>query len=62
MGISSGANLLAAIIKANELGSKAIVATIFCDDNKKYISTDLFSDTKEKLSYDLKILDYRIIS
>ena len=62
VGISSGANLLAATMKANELGTEAVVATILCDDNKKYISTDLFSDTEEELSFQLKILDYTIMS
>ena len=44
VGISSGANLLAAIlIKENTKGN---VVTIFVDDNKKYLSTDLTKDIK----------------
>lgn len=44
VGISSGANLLAAIlIKENTTGN---VVTIFVDDNKKYLSTDLTKDIK----------------
>ena len=61
VGISSGANLLAASKKCFELGDDSIVATIFCDDNKKYLSTDLCSGSEENLSYDFKLLDYRII-
>jgi cysteine synthase A len=41
VGISSGANLLGALLAAEQLGDEAVVATIFCDDNKKYLSTDL---------------------
>jgi len=41
VGISSGANFLGAIQAQNKIGSDAKVVTIFCDDNKKYLSTDL---------------------
>ncbi len=41
VGISSGANLLAAIRLHRELGDDAVVVTVFPDDNKKYLSTDL---------------------
>jgi cysteine synthase len=41
VGISSGANFLAALTAQERLGPQAVVATIFCDDNKKYLSTDL---------------------
>jgi cysteine synthase A len=41
LGISSGANFLAALKLQNEIGSDAVVVTIFADDNKKYLSTDL---------------------
>ena len=61
VGISSGANLLAATKKASELKDGAIVGTIFCDDSKKYLSTDLCSGSQEELSYDLKILDYKVV-
>jgi len=61
VGISSGANLLAATQKALDLPDGSNVATIFCDDSKKYLSTDLCSGSKEKLSCDFKLLDYRII-
>lgn len=41
IGISSGANFLGAILAQEELGKDSIVATIFSDDNKKYLTTDL---------------------
>ncbi len=44
VGISSGANFLGAVQLQNELGDDAVVATVFPDDNKKYLSTDLLSE------------------
>jgi cysteine synthase A len=41
VGISSGANFLGAVKVQEEMGGDAAVVTIFCDDNKKYLSTDL---------------------
>ena len=41
VGISSGCNFLAALIVQEELGPDAVVVTVFPDDNKKYLSTDL---------------------
>jgi len=41
VGISSGANFLGALQVQNDLGSDAVVVTVFSDDNKKYLSTDL---------------------
>ncbi|MHB9004107.1 MAG: PLP-dependent cysteine synthase family protein [Coriobacteriia bacterium] len=41
VGISSGANLLGAILAQDRLGPDAVVATVFPDDNKKYLSTAL---------------------
>lgn len=41
VGISSGANLLGALKVAEEVGPESVVVTIFTDDNKKYLSTDL---------------------
>ena len=41
VGISSGANLLGVLIVAEQLGRDAVVVTVFPDDNKKYLSTDL---------------------
>jgi cysteine synthase len=46
VGISSGANFLGALIAQEELGKDKTVITIFPDDNKKYLSTDLLRDCK----------------
>ncbi len=51
VGISSGANFLGALIAMERLGKDAVVATIFCDDNKKYLSTDLVRDEPVKPEY-----------
>jgi len=44
VGISSGANLLGALMAQNILGEDKTVVTIFPDSNKKYLSTDLLKD------------------
>ena len=41
VGISSGANFIGALMVQNDLGDDAVVVTVFSDDNKKYLSTDL---------------------
>lgn len=41
VGISSGASFIGALEAQNALGGDAPVVTIFCDSNKKYLSTDL---------------------
>ena len=64
VGISSGANLLGALEVAHEQGDGACVATVFCDDNKKYLSTDLCSDEECKDHYHVnhvELLDFRVI-
>jgi cysteine synthase A len=43
VGISSGCNFLAAV-KVQEMLGDAVVVTVFPDDNKKYLSTDLMGD------------------
>ncbi|MFC2111549.1 PLP-dependent cysteine synthase family protein, partial [Bacteroidota bacterium] len=48
VGISSGANFLGALKIQNELGSDSVVVTIFSDDNKKYLSTDLLCEEPVK--------------
>lgn len=50
VGISSGANFIGALKVQNELGDDAVVVTVFPDDNKKYLSTDLLR--KEPLKDD----------
>ncbi len=51
VGISSGANFIGAIQIQNELGDEAVVVTVFADDNKKYISTDLMKNEPVKTNY-----------
>ena len=51
VGISSGANLLAAILVQSQMSPEAVVVTVFPDDNKKYLSTDLLRDEAIKTEY-----------
>ena len=51
VGISSGANFLAALKVQDALGADAVVATVFADDNKKYLSTDLLRDEPVRAYY-----------
>ena len=51
VGISSGANLLAALIAQDELGPDAVVVTVFPDSNKKYLSTDLLRSEPVRADY-----------
>jgi cysteine synthase A len=44
VGISSGANFLGSVEIQNEMGDQATVVTLFPDDNKKYLSTDLLGE------------------
>lgn len=64
VGISSGANLLGAIRVQDELGGDAVVVTVFCDDNKKYLSTDLMKEEPVKAGYlssEIELLDFGTI-
>jgi cysteine synthase A len=51
VGISSGANLLGALVVQSGLGGDAVVATVFADSNKKYLSTDLLREEPVKPGY-----------
>lgn len=44
VGTSSGANILAALQTARELGPQATVVTLLCDRAERYFSTPLFDD------------------
>ena len=62
VGISAGANFLAAAIIGHK--NKKAVVTLFPDDNKKYISTDLFKDNKvdkDFISEQITLERYEII-
>lgn len=59
VGISSGANIIASALWQQK--NKRIVVTIFPDDNKKYLSTDLVKEhltQKNFISDKIKLLDY----
>ena len=61
VGISSGANFLAALMAQEKLGPEAVVVTVFSDDNKKYLSTDLMREEPEKngfLSSELELVSF----
>lgn len=61
VGISSGANLLGCILLQNEI--KMPIVTVFADDNKKYLSTDLSKpiDENEKyISNQVKLITYEV--
>jgi len=62
VGISSGSNLIGGILLQEE-GIKNVV-TIFPDDNKKYLSTDLVKEidyNKDFISNKIELIDYEII-
>ncbi len=51
VGISSGANLLAALQVIAERGADCPVATILCDNNARYLSTDLARNEPVRSDY-----------
>jgi cysteine synthase A len=62
VGISSGANFLGALLAQGKLDHTATVVTIFCDDNKKYLSTDLMREEPLKagfLSPEVELLGFQ---
>lgn len=64
VGISSGCNFLAALTVQRELGPDSVVATVFCDDNKKYLSTGLLRDEPAREGYltpDIRLGNLRVI-
>ena len=64
VGISSGANFLGALIAQEKLGEDSVIVTVFSDDNKKYLSTDLLKKEPVKdgfLSTDIKLLSMETI-
>jgi cysteine synthase A len=65
VGISSGANLLGALKAQDELGDEATVVTLLCDDNKKYLSTDLMREEPLRAGYlspEVELLGYEVIA
>ncbi len=64
LGISSGCNFLAAVKAGARLGEGAVVATVFPDDNKKYLSTALLRQEPLKDGYltpEIELLDLGIL-
>jgi cysteine synthase A len=64
VGISSGANFLAALQAQERLGPGAVVATVLPDSNKKYLSTDLMAVEPERdgyLSPEVELLGVRAV-
>jgi len=65
VGISSGANVLGAIQLQNQMsGHPYQVVTVFCDSNKKYLSTDLMKEEpvrEDHLTPEVELLDYDAI-
>lgn len=64
VGISSGANLIGAIKLQEKYGSKAVVATVFADCNKKYLSTDLTKEEPVKAHYlspETELIDFFVL-
>ncbi len=64
VGISSGANFIAALMVQERMGADAVVATVFSDDNKKYLSTALLRDEPVRPDYlapAVKLLGFRAV-
>ena len=62
VGISSGANFIGCVME-NEMNEKP-ATTVFADDNKKYLSTDLFKEIEVKdeyISSKVHLLDYEVV-
>ena len=61
IGISSGANFLAGVLMDND---DLIMATVFADDNKKYITTrlsDEIDDDPKLISNHIKLISFEVI-
>jgi cysteine synthase A len=64
VGISSGANFLGALLAQEKLEHGAAVVSVFCDDNKKYLSTDLMREEAVKpdfLSPEVELLGFQCL-
>lgn len=62
VGISSGANMIASILAKEE--NNGNIVTVFADDNKKYLSTDLskpIDKNEEYISNQVELLDYEFV-
>ena len=64
VGISSGANFIGALMVQEQLGDSAVVATVFPDDNKKYLSTALLDHEPVVAGYkapEVELLSYEAL-
>ena len=65
VGLSSGANFLAALEVQRQLGPGATVVTVFADDNKKYLSTGCYDPGQDasagRQADGTALLDYRAL-
>jgi len=64
VGISSGANLLGALLVSEDLAEDAVVVTVFADDSSKYLSTDLMREEAGcagHLSPEVELRGFRVI-
>ena len=63
VGISSGANFLGSVQLANNIDKK--VVTVFADDNKKYLSTELSNEIDSNPNYisnEIELISYEVVS
>lgn len=62
VGISSGANLIGSILLQEKINHP--VVTVFADDNKKYLSTDLSKDidlNEDYISNSIELIDFTFV-
>jgi len=62
VGISSGANMIASVLAKED--NKGNIVTVFTDDNKKYISTDLskpIDNNEEYISNKIELINYELL-
>ena len=62
VGISSGANMIASVIAKEE--NEGNIVTVFADDNKKYLSTDLskkVDNNPDYISNKIELIDYEFV-
>lgn len=62
VGISSGANIIASILYQEKINKP--VVTVFADDNKKYLSTDLSKEidpNKDFISNKIELVGYKVV-
>ena len=62
VGISSGANMIASVLAKEE--NNGNIVTVFTDDNKKYLSTDLskpIDNNKEYISNKIELINYELL-